>query len=206
MAGLAAGAVQANVINFDTASNWTASGSGLLTSYQTGHKYAESGWEFTGGPALRETTATQDGFPGFEGTYAWRLRDATVTWTATYTKALQPNEYFSAFGFDARRWDNSPSPAYAVSYSFNGGSTWTNFTTINNAALDNSSQWKTFSNAVSSATGLAANQFVVRFSATGGERIMVDNFSYNVVPEPAVISLIAFIGVLSLFVRRWFAR
>lgn len=162
------------LVDFDTAGNWSSSGS--LTSYQTYHSYAESGWSFTGGPALRQTTTAQDGVAGALGTYAWRLRDAAVTWTAIHTAALEPGEYFSAFGFDARRWDGTPSPAYTVDYSFNGGTTWSNFTTINNTALGNASSWKTFTNAVVSATGLAANQFVVRFSASSGERIMVDNF------------------------------
>jgi len=168
------------LINFDTAGNWIPSSSGALTSYWTDHIYAESGWRFTGGPALRNTTTAQDGYPGAQGSYAWRLRDATVTWTATYTNALQANAFFSGFGFDVRRWDGSPSPAYAVDYSFNGGATWSPFMTVNNTTLDSVSAWKTFSHAVTSAMGLAANQFVIRFSATGGERIMVDNFTAEI--------------------------
>lgn len=200
--GLAAAASltggQAVVINFDNASNWTA-GSASITSYASDHTYSESNWLFTGGPALRNTTAAQDGFAGALGTYSWRLRDAAVTWTATYTSALSSGEYTS-FGFDARRWDGSPSPAYTVEYSFNGGSSWTTASSIgtsgvlDNAAFGNSSNWSSFSQSISHGA-LAANQFVVRFSATGGERIMVDNFT--AVPEPTTWALIG-LGSLAM--------
>lgn len=207
LAVMAAGAQGQVVVNFDTASNWTA-GSVALTSYGTDHTYQESSWLFTGGPALRQTTTAQDGFAGALGTYAWRLRDASVVWTATYTLALNANESFAAFGFDARRWDGTPSPAYSVEYSLNGGSSWTTASNIgtsgvlDNTAFGNSSDWSTFSQAISSSSGLAANQFIVRFSATGGERIMVDNFSYTVVPEPTAAMLLAGAGVMFWVSRR----
>jgi len=187
-----AGAQAQVLINFDTAGNWTA-GSASIISYASDHQYSEANWLFSGGPALRNTTTAQDGFAGAFGTYSWRLRDAAVTWTATYTAALSVNE-ITGFGFDARRWDGSPSPAYTVEFSLNGGSSWTTASSlgtsgvIDNAALGNTSNWTTFTQAVSQPTALAANQFVVRLSATGGERIMVDNFT--AVPEPSTWALI----------------
>jgi hypothetical protein len=195
-------------INFDTDSNWT--GSGSLTSYNSGHVYAESDWSFTGGPALRQNTTVQDGVAGALGTYAWRLRDAAVTWTATYTAALDPNEYFTSFGLDARRWDGSPSPAYTVEYSMNGGSSFATATSIgtngiiDNAGLGNTSNWATFSQNVTSPTGLAANQFVVRLTATSGERIMVDNFTAaSAIPEPSMVALLLVgFGIVFRFIRR----
>jgi hypothetical protein len=206
-AASAASGAFVTTVDFDTDANWTA-GSGGITSYQSDHTYVESNLTFTGGPALRQTTAAQDGFAGSLGTYSWRLRDATVTWTATYTAALAPEESFSSFGFDARRWDGNPSPAYTVEYSFDGGSNWTTASSIgtsgvlDNAAFGDSSDWSSFSQTVSSSTGLAANQFVVRFSATGGERIMVDNFTVTAVPEPSTYAALAGLLALGLVMAR----
>lgn len=191
-------------INFDTDVNWTA-GSGAISSYQSDHTYSESGWLFTGGPALRNTSTDQDGFAGALGTYSWRLRDATgVSWTATFTQALGAGEYFSNFGFDARRWDGSPDPGYTVSYSVNGGGSFTTATSIgssgviNNAALGNSSDWSSFSQSFTSPTALAANQFVVKIERTTGERLMVDNFTATTIPEPSTIMLMGLIGIAAV--------
>lgn len=208
----AVGAAQGQVtitVDFDTDTNWTQ-GSGNLTSYQSDHQYAESNITFTGGPALRNGTADQDGFPGALGTYSWRLRDTAVTWTATYTANLAANEKFSSFGFDARRWDGNPSPALTVEYSFDGGSNWTTATSIgnsgvlDNAAFGGSSDWSSFSQTISSPVALGANQFVVRFSAPGGERIMVDNFTVSTVPEPSTYA--AMVGLLALGAVMWRRR
>lgn len=204
IAGISSASAQQNVsINFDTAANWTQ-GSVSLTSYSSGHTYVESNFLFTGGPALRNTTAVQDTVAGAFGTYAWRLNTATtVTFTATYTANLAFNEKITGFSFDARRWDASPSPAYTVSYSLNGGSSWTvaSFGTsglLDNAAFNNVSAWKTFSESISSSAGLAANQFIVRFAATGGERIMIDNFGFTTAAVPEPSSYAAICGAIVL--------
>ncbi|MCB0811437.1 MAG: hypothetical protein KDB96_19330, partial [Flavobacteriales bacterium] len=90
------------VINFDDDLLWTA-GSASITSYASDHTYVASDWSFTGGPALRQTTSAQDGFPGAFGTYSWRLQNVTtVDWRATYTGS----EVIDAFGFSVRRWDD----------------------------------------------------------------------------------------------------
>jgi len=179
------------VIDFDDAAKWTQ-GSAALSSYATDHTYAESGWLFTGGPALRNGTSTQDGVAGALGTYSWRLRDASnVTWTATYTNSFAADANLTLFGFDVRRWDGSPSPAFTVSYSIDGGTSFTTATSfgtagvIDNAGLNNSSAWASFSQALSAPLGLGANQFVVQVQSTSTtERIMIDNFNFTINAAP----------------------
>jgi hypothetical protein len=172
-------------IDFDDAGKWTQ-GSGLLTSYQSDHQYNDNGWLFTGGPALRNGNAPQDEVVGALGTYSWRLQHNTpVSWTATYIEELPSGDYFSSFGFDARRW-SSTSPNFTVEYSLNGGADWLTATSIgdngviNNSGFDNSSEWKTFRQEISSQTALPANQFIVRISGNSSERIMVDNFTFEI--------------------------
>lgn len=165
-----------NLVNFDTAGNWT--GSGSLTSYSSGHTYSSSGWSFTGGPALRQTTTAQDGFAGAFDTYAWRLQEnSSVAWTATWTTAGT----MKSFGFDVRRWDADPSPNFIVEYSVNGGSSYTSTgITINNDYLGNSSNWTSLSFNLPSPAAVSANGFVVRVRALGAtERIMIDNFTWS---------------------------
>lgn len=195
---------QTFAINFDTISNWTA-GSASINNYATDHTYVDSGWTFTGGPALRNTTSEQDGVAGAFGAHSWRLRDVSnVTFTAVYGLALAPNERFTGFSFDARRWDGSPSPAFTVSYSLNGGASWTTSSVgssgvLNNTAFGDSSSWKSFSDTLTSISGLAANQFMVRFQTSGTtERIMIDNFgAVTAIPEPAsAAALLGGAGVL----------
>ena len=165
------------IINFDNATNWTA-GSAGIGSYAVDHTYVESGWGFTGGRALRNGTAAQDGFPGALDVYSWRLENtAIVDWRATYNGSAT----LTQFGFDVRRWDGVPSPAFDVSYSTNGGTTFSAaILTINNAYLDESSAWKTFNYAIPSPTQLAPGNLIVRVFSTGAtERIMIDNFSFD---------------------------
>lgn len=168
---------QTTTINFDNAANWTA-GSGVITSYQNNHTYTQGVFSATGGPALRETSATQDGFPAALGTYAWRLRDVTNTdWRITIASGG-----VSTFSVAIRRWDGSPSPNYALEYSINGGGSWSNVATINNTTLNNSSQYTTFSGTINS----AVNNILIRLRALGTtERIMVDDFIWTAYSEPS---------------------
>lgn len=192
---IGSGVATASVIDFDTASNWT--GSGSLTSYNSGHVYEEQDWTFTGGPALRQGTTAQDGFAGALGTYSWRLQNVAVTWTATYDLAGS----LSQFGFDVRRWDGSPSPSVAVAYSTDGGSTYSSsVVTINNTYLGDSSDWTTFSYDLPTPATFSAGDFIVQLSSTGGERIMLDNFSFTV-PEPASLMLVS-CGLVAMLGRR----
>jgi hypothetical protein len=165
---------QTFVIDFDNDVNWTA-GSGGITSYQTDHEYNDQNWLFTGGPALRQLTTAQDGFPGALGTYSWRLRDSPATWNGTYNNAAD----IVSFGFDVRRWDGSPNPDWDIEYSTNGGGTWTNVGNINNTFLSNSSDWISFSYTLPSVTSVTTGDFVVQVSRNGGERIMIDNFTWT---------------------------
>ena len=166
------------VINFDATANWTA-GSASLTSYAADHNYTDNNWSFTGGPALRNGTAAQDGFPGALNTFSWRMRDvANVDWRATYTGVAAVTE----FGFKARRWDATPTPNYSVSYSTNGGNTWSApVINISNATLNNASDWVLFTASVPSPAALAPGQFIVRvISNAVGERMMIDDFQFDV--------------------------
>jgi hypothetical protein len=168
-------------ISFDEDLLWT--GAGSLTSYSTDHAYEEADWFFTGGPALRNGIATQDGFPGALGTFSWRLQNVgTVDWRATY----QGGDILENFGFSVRRWDDSPSPAFEVSYSTDGGASFSApVAVINNAFLDNSSDWKVFSHTIASPAFVVPGQFVVRVASTGTtERIMVDDFTFETSPGP----------------------
>ncbi|MEZ4755256.1 MAG: lamin tail domain-containing protein [Flavobacteriales bacterium] len=166
------------VIGFDEAANWTA-GSVAITSYAVDHSYVENNWSFTGGPALRNGTAAQDGFPGALNTFSWRLRDvATTDWRATYQGAAAVTE----FGFKARRWDASPTPDYSVSYSTDGGTNWSaSVFDINNTSLNGASDWVLFTTTIPSPAAVAPGQFIVRVLANAvGERIMIDDFQFDV--------------------------
>lgn len=168
---------QTTTINFDNAANWTA-GSGGLTSYQTNHTYTQGVFSATGGPALRESASTQDGFPATFGTYAWRINQVT---TADWRINIASGG-ISTFSIAIRRWDGSPSPNFALEYSVNGGTLWSNVATINNTTLNNSSQYTTYSGTINS----AVNNILIRLRALGTtERIMVDDFIWTAYSEPS---------------------
>lgn len=170
-----ASAQTTSVIDFDTAGNWIPDGTSSLTSYAN-HGYAEADWSFQGVNCLRNGTALQDGFPGAIGTYAFRLRDATTSLTATYNAATT----IIGFGFDARRWDGSPDPNLEIQYSVDGAVSFLpTGTTINNAFLDESSAFKTFMFNLPEPAQVAAGEFVVRITYSSGERIMVDDFQWT---------------------------
>jgi len=157
-------------INFDDAAKWTA-GSSALTSYATNHTYVDGVFSATGGPALRNTTAAQDGYAGALGTYSWRLTNAAASWIITISSGG-----VSTFSVKIRRWDSSPSPAYTLDYSVNDGTDWTNVATINNTSLDNLSDWKTFNGTINN----ASTNIKIRLNSSGStERIMVDDFIWT---------------------------
>lgn len=167
-------------INFDDANLWIA-GSGNITSYQNDHSYSDANWTFSGGPALRQSTSTQDGFASAFGTYAWRSRNnSSMQWTAIYNSAGT----ISQFGFKVRRWDASPSPNVQVAYSTDGGSNFTEIDTIDNSFLNNSSDWTNYQFSFQSPVVVTSNQLVIRLAALGStERIMIDDFSYQTVSQ-----------------------
>ncbi len=169
------------IIDFDTDGNWTA-GSGSISSYQTDHLYNQDNWEFTGGPALRRTTSNVDGVPGAFGNRAWQLNQGpSVVWTATYNFDGTAN----SFGMKIRRYDDNPSPNHIVEFSTDGGA---NFTLaigiITNSFLGNTSKWKTLNYNLASPTAVGVGELIVRVTAVGTtERVMIDDFSYDITPS-----------------------
>jgi uncharacterized repeat protein (TIGR02543 family) len=168
---------QTTTLDFDTDGDWTAV-SVAITGYGN-HTYAKSNWSFQGANILRNGTTAQDGFAGALGTYSWRLRDAAST---SLTATFNSSATISSFGFDVRRWDNAPDPNFTVEYTVNSGSNWTNTgTTINNTYLG-SSNWKTYTFPLPSATAVTSGQFRIRIVRSSGERIFIDNFQWTVAP------------------------
>lgn len=206
-------------VDFDDDSSWTAgstaTGTARVNSYATDHVYNfQSGGNamtFTGGPALRDTTADRgESGEGAFGTYAWRLQDGAnasfnVNWTATYDDVAASVAEITGFGFAVRRWDASPDPDFDVSYSINANTATpmlTSVGTINNAFLDDSSAWKTFSHTFATPFSISNGDFHVTLSRTGtGERIMIDNFFVNTnslqpIPEPSTWVLIGSVAAV----------
>lgn len=202
-------------VDFDDDSKWTRAASTAISSYSSSHQYRDQGFTFTGGPALRNTTSLQDGFPSALGVHSWRLLDASgVVWSATYTTVNPAIDRIGLLMFDARRWDGAPSPQFLVDYSSNGGASWRSLQTLNNAAFDNSSAWKTFSFFVDTPV-LTNGDFIVRFTSQGTtERIMIDNFSVvasadvTAIPEPTSLLLVGSTVAGGAWLRRrmWFAK
>lgn len=162
-------------IDFEDSSKWT--GSGSLASYASEHTYTDGVFSATGGPALRESSGTQDGFPKTFGEYAWRLRDnSSVNWTITIASGG-----VSTFSLKIRRWDGSPSPNYNLEYSIDGAN-WNLVALINNSSLNNSSDWKLFEGLIDS----NLENIQIRLKANGStERIMVDDFTWTEYQSPA---------------------
>lgn len=200
----ASSATAAITVDFDTAANWTA-GSGTITSYQTNHVYAEQGLVFTGGPALRNGVAAQDGFAGALGTFSWRLRDVAGVFTGTYADTSVGGTDIDGFGFSVRRWDATPDTNVTIEYSVNGGGSYTVADTINNSLLGNSSDWFSYSKSFSNTT-VADGDFIVRLTTNvPSERIMLDNFSLSTitaVPEPSSFAVLGLIGSAIAYRRR----
>lgn len=156
-------------IDFDNPDNWI-SGSGGITSYQTDHVYEEGIFSVSGGPALRETATEQGDVPRALGTYAWRLRhNVPIDWRITIATGG-----VGQFSVDARRW--ATGVHYDVAYSVDGGASWNPLFTIDDAALNNANEWKTFEGIVDN----DSDNIIIRFSASGtNERLMVDNFQWS---------------------------
>ena len=166
--------------NFDVTSNW---GGGAAGGYNAKTYFrAGSPATFASNPALRQTAGSQDGFPGTRGgsTYAWRLEDAANNWTATIATGG-----VGTFSVWVRRWDASPAPVYICEYSTNNGGSWTTVETINSTWLTNS-DWKEISGTINTTNGASAtDDIIIRIRRTGGERLMIDDFSMTTyVPAP----------------------
>jgi len=169
--GLISWGVGQTTVNFDDAAKWTA-GSAAIGSYASNHVYADGLFSATGGPALRNGTAVTDGFPGAFGTYSWRLSSTgSIDWRITISSGG-----ISTFSVKVRRWDGSPSPDFNLEYSVNAGTDWTLVAVVNNASLNNTSNWTTFEGIINSSNA----GILIRFKSNGTtERIMVDDFIWT---------------------------
>ncbi len=157
-------------IDFDTLSNWIP-GSGGLSSYQSDHSYVDGVFSATCSDGLQNNNNLQDGFPAALGTYAWRLRNtSTDVWTANIASGG-----VSTFSVKVRRWDGNPDPTSTLDYSIDGGTTWIYVDTINNAALNNLSDYVTFNGSINS----AATNIKIRIQKISGERLMIDDFTWT---------------------------
>jgi hypothetical protein len=68
-----------------------------------------------------------------------------------------------------------------VQFSTDGGATWSAvLATINNAFLADGSQWRVFNHIVSPAVDIDPGDLVIRVLSSGGERIMIDDFHYDI--------------------------
>lgn len=153
-------------IDFDDDTKWTGPASGYgVREYTDGIFHAISN------NAFLQTTASQDGFPGANGTYAWRLRDATDSyWTATVASGG-----VSDFNVNVRRWDNNPEAIYTLEYSIDEGANWVLVENINATTLNDQSDFVNFSGTINS----AATNIAVRVSRVSGERVMIDDFQWT---------------------------
>lgn len=185
-------------IDFDTVGNWYA-GSGLITSYQTDHRYIESGWEFTGGPAVRQTTSETNGAPGAFGSYGWRLRETAGTvWGGTWQDG-----FVGKIRFDVRAWNETADIDWIIRTSSDGGLTFSDVFAINRTLLSGV-EWTTVEvNIFATAYGdMPETWLVFELARVSGERILIDNFAFSQVPEPKSIALLLGTIALGCAVRR----
>ena len=158
-------------VNFDTASEWIQGGTTAFGSYGN-HGYAITNFQMEGTSVIRETAANQDGHPAFLGTYAIRVKNeanAKVIFTI-------PQSGVSNFSFKVRRWDGNPLVVANVSYSVDGGATYTTLSQqITDAWLDASSVFKTYNGVINST---AAN-IKIKVDWVSGERFMIDDFYWE---------------------------
>jgi len=149
-------------IDFDDAANWSA-GSGYTT-----RTYEEGLFSFTSVNNLRESGAKTYGGSG----YASRLQNnSSSELTATIATGG-----VDAFSVQVRAWDNNPSPDFALEYSVNGGTSWTNVATINNTTLNDTTDYVSFGATIANPN----DGIMIRFKSNGStERIIIDNFTWT---------------------------
>lgn len=178
-----------SVIHFDDPDLWTA-GSGALSSYQVDHLYAEGGWLFSGGPALRQTNSLIGGEPGAQGMYAWRLRDeAETSWQAQWQGGA-----LSAVRFEVRSWNAEDDFSWLARIYFGESKQHAEEWLIDRELVGAGVDWHVMEmtlDPVESAAGLR-----IEFVRLGGERLLVDNIGYVQVPEGAQWALWLGIGGL----------
>lgn len=156
-------------INFDTDANWTNAN---MPGYRSDISYVEGNFVSSSSDGLRETLAVQDGQPGFNGTYAWRMNRNNINsaWFGLVTTGG-----VNDFSFNLRRFQTGVD--LDVEYSIDGGSNWVYVTNITDATLNNSSAYKNFTFSINS--GL--DNIIVRVKARTNvsERFMIDDVSFT---------------------------
>lgn len=166
-------------INFDDPAKWNSGGA--ASGYGT-HVYDDGLFAMTSNKLFRETSVLQDGFPGFNGVYALRLRNEVDAWT----RFKIASGGVSTFSMNIRRWDGTPDPNFYLQYSTNGGTDWTQVAVINNASLNNQSGYQSFSGTINSN---AAN-ILIEVSNVGlafSERVMIDDFVWTDFSSPSTL-------------------
>jgi|GEM_PF-1736106 len=164
--------------DFDTAANWLNISGSSLAAYGT-KAYTDTArpdiTSYYAEVAMRQTATVQDGFPGARsGAYAWRLRDAD----GSFWRAQIAGDGVGDFSVWVRRWDGSPDPDYVVEVSIDNGAAWTTLHTINNAWLEDSSDWKEVTGTINTDNGNAIDDtIIIQIRRLGGERLMIDDFS-----------------------------
>ncbi|OQA16682.1 MAG: hypothetical protein BWY63_02669 [Chloroflexi bacterium ADurb.Bin360] len=183
--------------NFDTDLNWTCpSGCSTYTGTKTYTTAAYPNVSFAADNALRQTAATQDGFPATHGasTYAWRLNQNTTT---TMWQAIVSSGGVGTFSVWVRRWDGTPTPDFTAEYSTDNGATWTTVQTINNTWLDGISDWKQLSGTINTSNGSNNPSDIIiiriRGNSATSERIMIDDFVMT--DYPMAVDLAGFSAV-----------
>jgi hypothetical protein len=175
----ASNGVNEKVIDFNTSGNWTQVPSGTLYSTYSGHSYSESNWSFAATRAIRDDFYPLNSNPSTLGGFAYRLDATSNDWIATYNGTNQ----VTGFSFNIRRFSLNPLN-WTVSYSTDGGTTWTaalnTFTTTN---LPNTN-WSKYSYTFPSAVQVSSGQLKIKVTWVSGAsgQVLVDDFGFSANP------------------------
>ncbi len=191
--------------DFDTSGNWYSDSS--LGSYADPVFYTNNvstplfdSFKLGGdaSPGLREATETQG------GDYAWRLDDNA----GEYFRYILTDDSLTVTNFSLylADWDVSDDNTFEVRYSVNSGSSYTTLQTYDAAAKNGwtDKEYHQFSSGTVNLSATSGNDLYLEvYNTDGAERVLVDTFSVNVIPEPTTFALLGLLGVIA-FARRRF--
>jgi hypothetical protein len=171
--------------DFDTDANWVSDGS--MGSY-TAKAYTNTvedpeGDYFESGPCVRETSAVNS------GAYAWRLDDIADISVRYVVSDVPAVESFSVYTAD---WDVSDDNTFEIRYSTDAGSSYTTLvdtdaTYYTEAGLGDKEYKQYVSGNINAVTNPTI--YIEVYNKGGDERILVDDFSVTIIPEPALLAL-----------------